>query len=914
MPARSIDGKPIAEAWRARLAERVEALRQRGIRPCLASVTASADGAWSVYQKNQAKACEQIGIAYRRVDLPAGATQADLSETIEGLNVDHDVHGIIVQSPLREPFSELTVQALLSPDKDVEAVGPANQGLVFSGRHSVAPCTAVAAILLAKEALGDLRGVEAVVVGAGVVVGRPIAQLLLAAGATVTLCHIDTRDLAAHTTRADLLVVAVGRAGLITPALVKPGATVIDVGINRVPGGDGKAKVVGDVDPAVAEVAGALTPVPGGVGSVTTTVLLDATIGCAERLADDKPVLAGETLSRLLGGADLPVGVADRIAELLARHLIHTPGAAATLQTALERRLARGVLVVDGAMGSELIARGIPAAAVTRANLDHPDLVRELHRAYVAAGAEAITANTFAANRYRAGDSEMAVRQMAAGVRLAREVAVASGKQPFVLASLGPLGPAVGVEIPVEEASAAAAEIALAAVDAGADGFVIETSPSTVEARAILAGIRRVSRLPVLASRSIDRDDVAELADFAQAMEQGGATAVGINCAAGPRALAPVVASLAKVTALPILARPNAGFPVRGEGGLTYRLRPAYLVEQMRAYVASGAGIIGGCCGVGPDHIAALATALAGAPLAQRQRLTVAPSEPASAPRRHPLLDLPFPILAFAPGRLSPQAASAALGRCAACGCDAVGLLNGWPGSARGSRLSARLRHLADGVDRPAVLEVLSGCTSLAQAQDQLLAAHLVGVRLILIDGGVFPGETRIDALGHGADAADLLTLCRRLNEGRDLAGGRLDEACAFTVGVRLPADQVDRAPAYARLGADFLTLQPVYQPARFRALMQRLEVPIPVLAEILLLPDAAVAEELDNELPALSVPPKLKQRLSADPGEDVAGVLRFLAHWRERLAGVCLLIPDERTAAAEAVITAVRKAAAAKA
>jgi len=911
MSARIIDGKAIAEAAQAGLLERVAQLRTRGVQPCLVAVTATADGAWSVYQRNQAKACAQVGILYRAVELPADATQDDLSEIIEGLNVDPTVHGIIVQSPLREPFVELTVQALLSPDKDVEAVGPANQGLVFSGRHSVAPCTAVAAVQLAQEALGDLRGIEAVVVGAGIVVGRPIAQLLLAAGATVTTCHVDTRDLAAHTRRAELLIVAVGRPGLIGVDLVRPGATVIDVGINRISGPDGKAHVVGDVDPAVADVAGALTPVPGGVGAITTTVLLAATIACAERLAVERPVLGGEILGRLLGGASLPAGVADRVAELLARHLIHIPGAG-SVQSALERRLARGVVIFDGAMGSELLARGIPPAAVARANLDHPDLVREVHRAYVQAGAEAVTANTFGANRYRCPDSDTAVRIASAGVRLAREVARSHPQQPFVLGSIGPLGPVVGADITVDEASDAAAEIALAIADAGADGIIIETCPSTTEAAAMLSGIRRVTRLPVIVSRSLDRDDPGEIAEFAQAMEQGGAAAIGVNCAAGPRALVPVVARLAASTRLPVIARPNAGFPQRVGSRTTYQLRPDYLIQQAQAYIAAGANGVGGCCGVGPDHIRALAQACAGAALSPRSTLTatVAASTPVLPPAPHPLLESAaagrFPVLAFAPGRLAPGIAAEALSRLADAGAAAVGLLTGWPGSARGARLPARLRHVQDACAKPAVLELLSGGTTLAQAQEILLAAHWVGVRLVLIDGGVFPADTRAESILGAADAPALLALCRRLNLGRDLANSRIEEPTRFTIGVRIGAADIDSAEGFAAQGADFLTLQPVYQPARFRDLMQRLQVTIPVFAEVLLLPDAAVADELDNELPALSVPERLKQRLRSDPHEDVAGVLRFLAHWRNRLAGVCLLLPDERTAAAEQVLGAI--------
>jgi len=910
MPARIIDGKRLADLWRERLAESVRGLRERGLQPCLVAVTVRSDPAWAVYLRNQAKACAVVGIDHRIIELPASADAEDLSERIEALNVDPAVHGILVQSPLPAGFSELQVQALLSPDKDVEAVGPANLGLLLGGRTSLAPCTALAAVTLAREALPDLRGVDAVVVGHSRIVGRPICQLLLAAGATVTNCHIDTKDLRRHTRAAELVVVAVGRPGLIRADDIRPGAVVIDVGINRVAAADGSSIIVGDVHPEVAAVAGWLTPVPGGVGALTTIILLEATVAAAVRLAEQLPSMAGATLARVLGDVPLPPDLADRLAALLSRHLIHAPGAAPQ-RSPLERRLRAGLLLLDGAMGSELITRGVPAAAVSQANVDHPDLVQDVHRAYLEAGAEVLTANTFGVNRHRLrGDRELTVRLAAAGVRLAREVARQRASQaPFVLAALGPLGPVVGAELTTAAAEEAFAEVALAAADAGADGFAIETMPSTTEAMAALAGVRRVSRLPTLVSRCLDRDDAGELAEFARACEQGGAAAVGINCAAGPRALVPVVTRLAQLTRLPVLVRPNAGVPTRSNGRTTWHLRPDWLVAQAERYLAAGVSIIGGCCGVGPAHIRALAVALSGRQPAARTTATPPPAaEPAAVAEIHPLLRRAqaggFPVIALIPARLPPLAARTAAGRLVVAGADAIGLLAGWPGAGPASRLPARLRHLQDAVGRPAVLELIAGDLGLAMAQECLLAAHLLGVRLVLIDSGVFAASSRGDSAGCAP--SDLLALVRRLNQGRDLAGGRIDEATAFTVGVRIAADAGDDLDRFAAAGADFLSVQPIYDPARFRALMARELPAIPLFADVLLLPDAAVAEEIDNELPALSVPPRLKALLAGDPDRDVRGVLRFLRHWRDRLAGVCLLLPDERTEAAERVLTAV--------
>ena len=911
MPARSIDGKAIAETRRGALTEQVHGLRARGIRPCLTAVSVSDDPAWAVYLKNQAAACAAVGVEHRIARLPAGAGQEDLTELIESLNVDPSVHGIILQSPLAAPLVDLPAQAQLSPDKDVEGVGPANLGLVMAGRPAAAPCTAVAAVALAQAALGDLRGIEAVVVGASTIVGRPAAQLLLAAGATVTTCHIDTRDLASHTRRAQLLVVAVGKAGLITAAHVLPGATVVDVGINRVAGADGRTEIVGDVHPSVAAVAAWLSPVPGGVGALTTTVLLEATVAAAERQAAGAPAIDGAALARILGsrGLDLAPDITDRLATVLASHLVRAPGARSA-RTALERRLGRGVLVVDGGVGTELIARGVDAARTADANVDHPDLVQAVHRAFLDAGAEAITANTFGANRYALrGDRERAVRLAAAGVRLAREVARG---RAFVLGSIGPLGGVVGAEISVDDAQSAFAEVALAMADAGVEGFQVETMPSTVEAAAALAGVRRVSRLPVFVSRSLDRDDPAELAEFARAC--AGATALGINCAGGPRALAAVVARLATLTDLPVQARPNAGFPTREGATLRYHLRAEWLVAIAREYVAAGASIVGGCCGVAPAHIAALAKALVLHPLAARPGRAIPDAPAAPALVLHPLVVAAragaFPIAALVPGRLGPASSSAALARLAAAGADTVGLLSGWPGGSRGLRLAAQLRHLQDATAKPAILELIPNELDLRAAHELLIAAHLLGIRLVLVDGGVFAGTSAATGGGdqrRGADTLDLLALIARLNAGRDLAGSRLESPTAFTVGVRVPERDAAAIEAYEREGAHFLALQPVYAPERFRALMATVRTRLPLFAEILLLPDAATADEIDNELPSLSVPDKLKRRLVADPDEDVRGVLRFLGHWRERLAGVLLLLPDARTHAAELLLTRAR-------
>jgi 5,10-methylenetetrahydrofolate reductase len=216
---------------------------------------------------------------------------------------------------------------------------------------------------------------------------------------------------------------------------------------------------------------------------------------------------------------------------------------------------------------------------------------------------------------------------------------------------------------------------------------------------------------------------------------------------------------------------------------------------------------------------------------------------------------------------------------------------------------------------RPAMLEIAAADTSLPALQEQLLSAHLLGIRTVLVDDHALCPPTLPAA--PGTDALRLIGAIAQLNQGRDIAGSRLDEPTDFTIGVRLPPWTAAEPPGqaldapYAAAGAHFATLPPVYDAAVFRRIMAAPAASLPLFAEILLLPDAATADELDNEVPALSVPQRLKDLLAADPEEDARGVLRFLAHWRDRLAGVMLMLPDARTASAERVIAGVRDLAA---
>ena len=281
MSANLINGTEMARSLRADVARAAAELRQRhGITPGLAVLLVGDDPASQVYVRNKVKACEEAGLHSVLERLPADTTQEALLARIDALNRDPAIHGILVQLPLPPHLSSHLVIEAIAPEKDVDGFHISNAGLLMTGQPQVVPCTPYGIMKMLQSLEVPLRGAEAVVVGASNIVGKPMAMLLLQAGATVTLCNSKTRDLGAQCRRADVLVVATGKAGLVTGDMIKPGAVVIDVGINR--GADGKLH--GDVDFASAvEVAGAITPVPGGVGPMTIAMLLVNTLEAAQR-------------------------------------------------------------------------------------------------------------------------------------------------------------------------------------------------------------------------------------------------------------------------------------------------------------------------------------------------------------------------------------------------------------------------------------------------------------------------------------------------------------------------------------------------------------------------------------------------------------------------------------------------------
>ena len=286
MTARIIDGKAIAAGVRAEVAERVQTLQANGVTPGLAFVLVGDDEPSKIYVGGKAKACAEVGMHSERLDLPVDISQDDLLDEVRRLNSDAAIHGMIVQLPIPEHISELAVHETIAPEKDVDGLTPLAVGRMVRGEwdRTFLPCTPLGIVeMLIRSDIGIERR-EVVIVGRGDLVGMPLAIMLMQkkpnANATVTVVHTGTQDVAAHTRRADILVVAAGRPGTVTADMVKPGVTVVDVAVNRLETG----KLAGDVAFAeVSEVAGAITPVPGGVGPMTIAMLLANTVTSAER-------------------------------------------------------------------------------------------------------------------------------------------------------------------------------------------------------------------------------------------------------------------------------------------------------------------------------------------------------------------------------------------------------------------------------------------------------------------------------------------------------------------------------------------------------------------------------------------------------------------------------------------------------
>jgi methylenetetrahydrofolate dehydrogenase (NADP+) / methenyltetrahydrofolate cyclohydrolase len=283
MAAQLIDGNALAKRIRAEVSGRTEALRAKGVQPSLAIILVGEDPASQVYTKHKVNDSQQTGLAATLERFPADMKEADLLARIDALNRDPSVHGILVQLPLPKHMDTHKVIEAISPAKDVDGFHVANAGALLVGQPGFWPCTPYGCMKMLESIGYDLRGKNAVVIGRSNIVGKPMALMLLGKDATVTVCHSRTKDLKAHTLTADVIVAAVGKRNMVTADMVKPGAVVIDVGMNR----DDEGKLCGDVDFAgVSQVAGWITPVPGGVGPMTRAMLLVNTLEAAERAGE----------------------------------------------------------------------------------------------------------------------------------------------------------------------------------------------------------------------------------------------------------------------------------------------------------------------------------------------------------------------------------------------------------------------------------------------------------------------------------------------------------------------------------------------------------------------------------------------------------------------------------------------------
>lgn len=282
MTAEIMDGKLAAKEIRIALRKRIADLNAKGITPGLAVILAGSDPASQIYVRNKEKACEKVGIASRTIRLDEHATQADLMQTIADLNRDPSVHGILLQLPVYPHLNAQEALLAIAPEKDVDGFHPINAGKLFLGEDAPAACTPAGCMELLKRAQIPLAGKRAVVIGRSNIVGKPMAVLLLQANCTVTICHSRTKDLASVVREADIVVAAIGKPKFVTKEMIKPGAVVLDVGINRLEDGT----VCGDVDfDEVSQVASWITPVPGGVGPMTIAMLLVNTVQAAEKYA-----------------------------------------------------------------------------------------------------------------------------------------------------------------------------------------------------------------------------------------------------------------------------------------------------------------------------------------------------------------------------------------------------------------------------------------------------------------------------------------------------------------------------------------------------------------------------------------------------------------------------------------------------
>ncbi len=577
------------------------------------------------------------------------------------------------------------------------------------------------------------------------------------------------------------------------------------------------------------------------------------------------------------------------------------------------------VLVADGAMGTMLYARGIFLnRCFDELNLTEPDLVAEVHQAYVHAGADVIETNTFGANRFKLlhfGLAEKVAAINRQGARIARH---AARERAFVAGSIGPLG--VRIEpwgrTGVDEAAAAFREQAEALAEGGVDLFMLETFRDLNELVAAIHAVRAVSTLPIVAQMTTEEDgntlDGVPAGRFAAALEQAGADVIGVNCAVGPAAMLETVETMARVSRMRLSAQPNAGRPRDVEGRNLYLCSPEYMASYARRFISAGVRLVGGCCGTTPDHIRQIAVAVR----------TVAPGQPRPGPAPAP------EALAAEPVETLPRAKKSTLARALAegtfvvvpeisapRGLDVSGALAqaqrfrelgatainvpDYPKS--GARVSALALALL--IERQARIETLLhySCRdrNLMGMQSDLVGAHALGLRNVLLTtGSPAPRTTYADATSvFDVDAIGLINIVGRLNHGRDVSGQLTGEPTGFHIGAAVspfgpvPEAEWRRLQHKVEAGAEFLVTPPILDTAAFEPLLEKLrETGLPVLAGVAALEGVRHAEFLASEIPGVRVGEALLDRLKSAADEAEAALeatLEIIAWLRERVAGV---------------------------
>jgi methionine synthase I (cobalamin-dependent)/5,10-methylenetetrahydrofolate reductase len=598
--------------------------------------------------------------------------------------------------------------------------------------------------------------------------------------------------------------------------------------------------------------------------------------------------------------------------------------------------LASRVLVCDGAMGTMLYARGVFLnRCFDELNLTQPELVADVHREYVRAGADVIETNTFGANRFKLTHFGLADQVRAINVAGATVARSASRGGAFVAGSIGPLG--VRIEpwgkTGVDEAEAAFRDQAAALVEGGVDLFILETFRDLNEVLAAIRALRQMSGLPIVAQMTTDEDghspDGTPLETFTAELQRAGADVIGVNCSVGPAAMLETVEAIAELTTLPISAQPNAGRPRDVEGRNLYLASPEYMASYARRFIAAGVRLVGGCCGTTPEHTRQIAAAVR--TMAPGTR--VAPTRvvedqadplPGVARREKSVLaralsdDEQVIIVEVAsPRGLDLEAPVAQAQRFGSRGALAVNIPDYPRSGARASALTLSLLVERGGVET--LLHYACRDRTLIGMQSDLLGAHALGVRNVLLttgtpaSRGIYPDATSV----FDVDAIGLVNMVVRLNQGLDIGGQPLGAPTAFHIGVGVNPFSPDSDAEWRRLahkvesGAEFLVTPPIFDLEAFDALLPRLRATgLPILAGVAALDGLRHAEFLASEVPGVRVPAAMLDRLrqSYDEGTE-ASVLSFeIADWlRGRVQGLQVTTFHGTPATAERLLEALQ-------